>query len=82
MAEETKAPKRLLNPRRLQSLLKRAHETLLADTRNPMLTPQERLAYLKAGATYAKLLGIADGRRRKDLKTAEAVRRTAETLFD
>jgi hypothetical protein len=54
----------LLNPRRLQSPLKRAHEVMLADAKNPQLTHQEKLAYLKAGAEYAKLLAAADGRRR------------------
>jgi len=81
MADETKAgakqtykSRALLNPRRLQSLLKRAHEVMLADAKNPQLTHEQKLAYLKAGAEYAKLLAAADGRRR----TADRVKIVAE----
>lgn len=84
MKAETKTAKRLLNPRRLQSLLKRTHEALLADSRHPMLTPQERLAYLKVGAETAKLLGMAEGQRRKDLRAMEKSRpvESKGTIFD
>jgi len=64
----------LLNPRRLQSLLKRAHEVMLADAKDPQLTHEQKLAYLKAGTEYAKLLAAADGRRR----TADRAKRAAE----
>jgi hypothetical protein len=81
MADETKAgakqtykSRALLNPRRLQSLLKRAHEVMLADAKDPQLTHQEKLAYLKAGAECAKLLAAADGRRR----TADKAKRAAQ----
>ena len=74
--EETKGaakPKakarRLLNPRRVQSLLRRVHEAMLLDSRDPKLTAQERIAILKVGAEYVKALGAADGRRRRDEKS-------------
>jgi hypothetical protein len=75
MPEETKGaarPKtksrRLLNPRRIQSLLRRVHEGMINDAKDPKLTVQEKLTYLQVGAEYAKLLGAADVRRRSDLK--------------
>ena len=73
-AEAKYKSRALLNPRRLQSLLKRAQEVMLADAKNPQLTHQEKLAYLKAGAEYAKLLAAADGRRR----TADKAKRAAQ----
>jgi hypothetical protein len=79
MPEKTKSPakheyksKALLNPRRMQSLLKRAHEVMLADAKDPQLTHDQKLAYLKAGAEYAKLLAAADGRRRAKDKAQRA----------
>jgi hypothetical protein len=85
MADETKSgskPKakarRLLNPRRVQSLLKRVQETMLADSRDPKLTAQERIACLKAAAEYVKALGAADGRRR----TADRAQRAAEKKLE
>ena len=44
----------LLNPRRVQSLVKRAHEQMWADTKGPKLTAQEKVAILKAAADYVK----------------------------
>jgi hypothetical protein len=67
-------PRRLLNPRRIQSLLKRAHEVMMADARNPQLTAQEKLEYLKTGAEYAKLLAAAEKQRRTEGKA----KRTAD----
>lgn len=80
MADEIKAagakPKaksrRLLNPRRCQSLLKRIQETLLIDSRDPKLTAQERIACLKAAAQYIQALAAADGRRRRDERANRA----------
>jgi hypothetical protein len=76
MPEETKGPakpkakpRRLLNPRRVQSLLKRAHEVLLLDSKDPKMTVQERVSLLKSGSEYIKALGAADGRRRRDEKS-------------
>lgn len=77
MADEIKAagarPKvksrRLLNPRRVQSLLKRVQETMLADSQDPKLTAQERVACFKAASQYVQALGAADGRRRRDEKS-------------
>jgi hypothetical protein len=65
--------RRLLNPRRVQSLLRRVHEITLSDAKNPLLTAQEKLEYFKAGAEYAKLLAAADGRRRAKDKAQRAV---------
>jgi hypothetical protein len=74
MPDETKAagakpkyrPRRLLNPRRVQGMLKRVSELMLADSRNPTLTTQERIACLKAAADYTKTLATAEGRKRKE----------------
>jgi hypothetical protein len=70
--KQTHKSRRLLNPRRVQSLLKRAQETLLGDSRDPKLTAQERIACLKAAAEYVKALGAADGRRRRDERANRA----------
>ena len=76
MADKTEAgakpkakPRRLLNPRRVQSLLRRAHEALLLDSKDPKMTVQEKVSLLKSGAEYVKALGAADGRRRRDEKS-------------
>ena len=76
--------RRLLNPRRVQSLLKRAQEMMLADSRDPKLTAQERIACLKAASQYVQALGAADGRRRRDEKSKrEAAKRLGplDSLF-
>ena len=77
-AKQTYKSRALLNPRRLQSLLKRTHEVMLADVKDPQLTHQEKLAYLKAGAEYAKLLAAADGRRRTQDKAKRAAEKKQE----
>ena len=61
--------RRLLNPRRVQSLLKRIHEALLLDSKDSKLTAQEKVSLLKSGAEYIRALGAADGRRRRDEKS-------------
>jgi hypothetical protein len=78
MPEKTKSPakhgyksKALLNPRRMQSLLKRAHEALLNDAKDPQLTHEQKLDYLKTAAEYAKLLAAADTRRRSHDKAQQ-----------
>jgi hypothetical protein len=65
---KSKKSRRLLNPRRLQSLLRRVHEITLNDVKNPLLTVEQKLEYFKAGVEYAKLLAGADVRRRSDVK--------------
>jgi hypothetical protein len=72
---ETKAKRnytsrKALNPRRCQSLLKRVSETMLADSRNPTLTHQERLAYLELGTKYSQILASVEGRRRTAQRAA------------
>jgi len=70
MAAKSKSKsRRLLNPRRVQSLLRRVHESLLSDSKDPKLTPQERIEILKVSAEYVKALGAADVRRRRDEKS-------------
>jgi hypothetical protein len=73
--------RRLLNPRRVQSLLKRLHETMLADSKNPALTAKEKLEYLKAGAEYTKALSAAEGHRRSDEKRKVEQKKKA-TMWD
>ena len=92
MAEETKGkakpkyrPRRLLNPRRVQGMLKRVSELMLSDSRNPSLTTQERIACLKAAADYTKALATAEGRKRKEYKAEEKMRQAtakSKTIFD
>jgi hypothetical protein len=79
MPDETKGaakpkakPRQLLNPRRAQSLLKRAHEALLLDSKDPKMTVQEKVSLLKSGAEYVKALGAADGRRRREERANRA----------
>jgi hypothetical protein len=76
--KQTHQSRSLLNPRRLQSLLKRAHEVMLADAKDPKLTHEQKLAYLRAGAEYAKLLAAADGRRRTQDRAKRAADKKAE----
>jgi hypothetical protein len=96
MPEETKAgakpkakPRRLLNPRRVQSLLKRAQETMLADSWDPKLTAQERITLLKVASEYVRALAVAEGRRRTEDRAKRAADKKAElaaakskTIFD
>ena len=78
-------PRRLLNPRRVQGMLKRVSEMMLADSRNPTLTTQERVACLKAAADYTKALATAEGRKRKEYRAEEKMRQAtakSKTIFD
>jgi hypothetical protein len=81
--------RRLLNPRRVQSLLKHAQETMLADSRDPKLTAQERIAILKVASEYVRALAVAEGRRRTEDRAKRVADRKAglaaaksKTIFD
>jgi hypothetical protein len=78
-------PRRLLNPSRVQGMLKRVSEMMLGDSRNPTLTTQERIACLKAAADYTKALATAEGRKGKESKAEEKMRQAtakSKTIFD
>jgi hypothetical protein len=88
-AKQKTKSRRLLNPRRVQSLLKRAQETMLADSRDPKLTAQERIALLKVASEYVRALAVAEGRRRTEDRAKRAADKKAElaaskskTIFD
>jgi len=84
-AKSNYRPRRLLNPRRVQGMLKRVSELMLADSRNPTLTTQERIACLKAAADYTKALATAEGRKRKEYRAEEKTRQAtakSKTIFD
>jgi hypothetical protein len=82
-------PRRILNPKRCQSLLKRVHEAMMADAKSPQLSAKEKLEYLKLGAEYSKILSLAETRRQinekqkvKEATKAESKAASKEGLFN
>ena len=69
-AKQKTKPRRLLNPRRVQSLLYGIEQAMLKDRKEAKLTTAEKLAYVSAGAKYAAIL--SEAQKRQDNKTTKA----------